>query len=261
MYPDLLGNSTNITVNNASYDINNQPNNNQWLYSNITTTDVTVKNFTNIYSGIAWVKINANSTAYIHSAKANANNQAVGIGITRSGTNAITVFMYRGTIAGNGGITETFRVFNSTPVTATGGWVKIVWLFNTTQANSNSDRIFINNNSQTLNAFTYEAAVNYSMVQSIIFGPGTPVGFKIGTLWVTMSSLMTPTLIQGINNNWGSEAPFFLGRYGEYPLGDMAYCYSCGNDATPYNYPNRSYYVQNGPKNYIRVSDNIAIGA
>lgn len=258
----ILGNSRNIVTANYSRRADAEITPGNFLVATTLTPNLTPYCvFKNIYAGVAYVSLPPGTSANIHYTRADISNSSVGINLAVNDFGMATVTIWRGFVSSDGTVARQASVTHATPIqTNADGWIKIAWLWNTEQSKVTDTRIFINNTFVSIGSLPYENVTDIPMNHNYIFTPGTPAGYKLGMLWATFSTRMTPEIITQISDEHGFRTPYFMGRFGEYPLMEPAQCYVNCNDIDGIkNYAGGVFFAPVNNPSHTRIADNITI--
>jgi hypothetical protein len=139
-----------------------------------------------------------------------------------------------------------------------GRWYKFGWFIDT---GASGDTFWVNNVSQGLNTLT-DRNRTWILPRHSIFTPGTPAGFKIGYMIVTMDPTMTASGISTLFDAYLAKSPQYMGAGSVTQQGKTRQIYiDCGYPLITNHATEQEFLDENvaAPVNYVHTLDRVVI--
>jgi hypothetical protein len=190
----------------ASYATAAQVAPNNFMYNNL--GNATLANFTNRYAGMMYAWVPSFTTRFkphvaSESIMMTGTNRFVGVEIEAN--NATTFhfnFVDGNSIAGGG----TDRRFSDGSVWGMSAWYKFGWFID---SNANTDSFWINNVAHPINGIPNKS-LTLLLNSNLIFGRDTPIGFKIGMMFVSYDPTITYQEFVDLYSSYQNKSPIYL---------------------------------------------------
>lgn len=178
--------------------------------------------YNGIYYGFFYGNLTAldnNSFLHYKAESLNAGAWCLGIKI-RQTTSFTTLDIVEGQHFDTG-IPAVNNVYSTAVLPKPDGTCMIAWYFNKKAGFESTSTFFLNKVETPLQSYPVAPPTSRLLPVNVIFTPNTPAGFKLGTLWAGFDQNITRANFDQILANWTGKIPYFLGRFGEHPLGGL----------------------------------------
>ena len=210
---------------------------------------IAVHTYSGVYYGVFYGDISSlsNGEYYIHykSEGRTATNWCIGVRV-RVSSNILVLEFIEG-LWQTTGLPSASYSFSTASLVKPSGWCKIAWYFTAKPGLENTSCFWINNVEMPLSNHKTGPATSKLLNTSFIMSPGTPAEYKMGTLWAGFDYATEKADFEAIMARWTGKIPYFMGRFGEHPLGGTAATtyINCSEESVR-DRPIEAYYITTG---------------
>jgi hypothetical protein len=230
-HPAIYARDIGTIRNTTCYGVNTQISVGDSYYEDI--TDGALIDYNNRYAGVGFFYVPASTGPYAaHAMLQSRTTNAPILALEISANNtAFILNIIRGTVRGGNNVDFRYTDNRSFPTNA---WYKIGWWYTTSSSTGGPSQFWVNNvSAPILNVPTTSSP--HPVGSQLIFSNNTPVGFKLGSLIVSVDNSLTYTDAQALQILGGVKTPFYIGTGSRTNTGKIKTVYIDNGPSVPVN--------------------------